>query len=290
MTRIALIDGDVIRYQIGFATQRKTYHVFGKSFLSFTEAAEYAHDEGIPQESIQTTLSADIIQAVYHTVDKFIDNITKSAKADKAVIFLTGEGNYRETVATIRPYKGSRSSDKPIHYAAITEYLLKRYKAQVVDGAEADDALGWGQMDVTYNQQGNTSCICTIDKDLNMIPGYHYDWNKDKFYQVGLDQANLFFYTQLLTGDSVDNIEGCPSIGSKKAKQILEGATSPLNMYRRVQQTYVDHHRKVAEKFNLSCAENEQAIFEAAMRDLEENAHLLWIQREEGVRWVPPTK
>jgi 5'-3' exonuclease len=121
-----------------------------------------------------------------------------------------------------------------------------------------------------------------------MIPGWHFDWNKQKLYNVSLPEADKFFYTQLLTGDAVDNIEGCPQIGAKKAEQILSGAGTPLEMYRRCQETYVQHHRKVAEKFGLSCAENERAIFEAAMRDLEENAHLLWIQREEGVRWISP--
>jgi len=281
MGRLALIDGDVIRYQIGFATQNKSYLVHGRPFVTLIEAHEYAESEGIPHEEVKTITRGDFVQAVRHTVDKFIHNVMTAAKCDDYKIFLTGDNNYRIKLATIRPYKGQRNSDKPIHYYNISKHLLSQHAAIMIEDAEADDALG-------YNQDEDT-CICTIDKDLNCIKGWHYDWNKGKLYHVTQQEADKFFYTQLLTGDAVDNIEGCPSIGAKRAETILKGAETVIEMYRRCQISYIDVHRKVAEKFKLSCELNEEALFDSAMRDMTENAHLLWIQREEGVLWTPPT-
>lgn len=272
---------EVIRYQIGFATQSKHYSVYGRVFATFVEASEYADKEGIPQESVIKGIRGEFAQAVRHTVDKFIDNIMKAAKCSDYKIFLTGSNNYRIALATIRPYKGQRNSDKPIHYPTITDHLLNYHNAIMIEDAEADDALGYNQTDDTV--------ICTIDKDLDCIAGLHYNWNKDKLYNVSDYEADLFFYTQLLTGDSVDNIEGCPDIGEKRAAAIMKGVKTPAEMFFRCQGAYVTAHRKLATRYKTSCCEDEEAIFHGAMRDLTENANLLWIQREEGVLWTQPT-
>jgi len=272
---------EVIRYQIGFATQSKYYSVYGRTFATFVEASEYADKEGIPQEIVTQGIKGEFVQAVRHTVDKFIDNIMKAANCSDYKVFLTGDNNYRIALATIRPYKGQRNSDKPVHFDAISDHLIEYHKAITIEDAEADDALGYSQTDST--------CICTIDKDLDGIVGWHYNWNKDKLYIVNQYEADYFFYHQLLTGDPVDNIEGCPSIGQKRADEILKGVTTTLEMFRRCQITYVNVHQKFADKFKLSCAIDSEAIFEGAMRDLTENANLLWIQRVQGVLWQPPT-
>jgi hypothetical protein len=288
--RLALIDGDVVRYQVGYATQHKDYSIDGKVFITKKEAADYCADLGIPEHLIVEDTIPDFIQAVYHTVDKFIENVVTSAKADDYKILLTGEGNYRELEATIRPYKGQRSSEKPLNFYKISEYLKRKHGALTVDGMEADDALGIEQYGVKGDQESwDSSVICTIDKDLDMIPGYHYNWNKDLLYFVTEDNAICNFYRQLLKGDSVDNIEGCPGVGEKRAHKLITSDLSELEMYRRVQLEYVNVMRKTAEKFDLACKHNEECLFESAMRDLNENAMLLWIQRERGVRWAPPT-
>lgn len=283
MTRLALIDGDVIRYQIGHATQRKIYKVNGQQFFSMKEVHEY--DPSIPESCCDVTIVKDIREAVFHTVEKFILNILEESNADDCKVFLTGEGNYREEVATIRPYKGTRVSDKPLNFKLIEKYLLHKYDTIIINGAEADDALGWYQMKTGH---GPSTVICTIDKDLDCIPGLHYNWKSGKRYKVTPEEADRFFYKQLITGDSVDNIEGCPGVGEKGVDKILEGCTTPEQYYLSVLDAYVGQFKKFVKKYKLSC--NEDSVMAAAKRDMHENAHLLWIQREENVRWVPPSK
>lgn len=279
----AKVDGDVIRYQIGYATQRKQFTVFGKTFLTLAEANEYAYDEGAPPTVVEQEIVTDIREAVFHTVDKFIENVRVRAKADTVTIFLTGEGNYREDIATIRPYKGHRQGDKPLNYDLLTDYLVRKHKAIIIEGREADDAMACAQM-----EDLKKSVICTIDKDLNCIPGWHYDWKKDKRYTVSLEEADHFFYTQLLTGDGVDNIEGCPGVGAKGAKAILEGRETCRQKYEACLAAYKDSYYKFIAKHDLSCTE--ESVHDSAIRDMHENAHLLWIQRADGVMWEVPSE
>lgn len=279
--KTALIDGDVIRYQVGFATQRNIFIVNGHEFLTKNEAETYCVERAIPNHNITKVVRADFRQAVFHTVDMFLKRIMEEAGASEMRIFLTGTGNYREALATIQPYKGGRLNDKPIHFEAITKYLLIRYKAEVINGAEADDALGYSQTDSTV--------ICTVDKDLDMIPGDHYNWKRDTKYTVEHLEGMRFFYYQLLTGDSIDNIAGCIGIGDKTAKAALEDCKTEREMYGVVRDLYMMQYSKFADRHGATCHMITDGKFgEAVMRDLVENANLLWIQREKGVLWKVP--
>ena len=130
----------------------------------------------------------------------------------------------------------------------------------MIEGREADDALGCAQTKET--------CIVSIDKDLDMIPGAHYNFVKDQFYEVNEEQAWHSFYKQLLTGDRTDNIPGITGIGPKKAEKLLDGHKGQMDLHRRVEQAYKEHYAK------------------DALSLMNERGSLLWIQREPGVVWT----
>lgn len=128
--------------------------------------------------------------------------------------FLTGGGNFRDKIATIKPYKGNRDrSNRPRHYSAIREYFIDFWEAEVVNGMEADDAIGISQDD--------NSIICTIDKDLDMVPGQHYNINDRGLYYISPEEGVYNFLRQMLVGDAVDNIPGIDKIGKVKSERLL---------------------------------------------------------------------
>ena len=249
----ALIDGDILTYSCGFASDKREKQEDG-TILVTHEPLEYN----------------------LHSVKQLINRIMVATKADSKQIYLTGKDNYRDKLATIRPYKGNRDkSHKPYWYKEIKEYLVKTYGAIEVDGREADDAIGCEQwLNIYGGHTSDNTVICSLDKDFNMIPGWHYNWRKDIVYDVQLKEANKFFYTQLLTGDATDNIVGCAGIGPKKAEKLLAGydGTHLGVMYDIVARAY---QRTYPEGNHLTI--------------MKENAILLWIQREEGKTWIPPT-
>jgi 5'-3' exonuclease len=176
------------------------------------------------------------------------------------------------------PYKGHRPTSKPTHFNDVNVYLLNRFKAEVIEGKEADDALGYEHL-----AKPDTTVICTTDKDLLGVPGAHFYWGRnngpkrlkladypyDEVFYVTEDEANKFFYTQLLTGDSADNIKGLKGIGPKRAKDILADCTTARELY-----------EECAGQYEQGGLTNEQLV---------ENAYLLWIQREKDVMWEVPS-
>jgi 5'-3' exonuclease len=106
----------------------------------------------------------------------------------------------------------------------------------------------------------------SIDKDLDMLRGWHYNFVKQELYYVKEEDGIRNFYTQILTGDRVDNIPGLKGIGIKKATKILQDCEGEQQLFDEV----------------LSAYDND-------IDKLTERARLLWIRRQEKQLWKPPS-
>ena len=176
--------------------------------------------------------------------------------------FLTGKGNFRESIAVTVPYKGQRTSEKPVHLQALRDHLVSSWGFEVVEGIEADDAVGIAAYAVSEDE----SIMVHIDKDLNQFRGWHYNYRKKEKYYVSEFEGLKSFYTQILTGDRIDNIVGLKGIGPVKAKRILEECTNENELYQAVLKAYEGDQQRVLE-----------------------NGQLLWLQREANQVWQPPS-
>ena len=190
--------------------------------------------------------------------DRLMQDLLHSTEADTYQVFLTGSNNFRRKVNP--EYKANRK-DKvpPAHLQACREYLVKEWHALVSDGCEADDLLGINQTE--------DSTIASLDKDLLMIPGWHFNWlHNEKKYVVPEDGIKTF-YKQMLIGDRSDNIFGVDKIGKVKAERYIE----PL-------ETEEDMICQVLDLYGTD-------ILRFLM-----NAQCLWIMQNEGETWVQRTK
>lgn len=231
-----LIDADVIVYRVGFAV----------------DAAK--HPDGTPKD--------EPVEYALATVRSVLENIhDKFPEQEYRRIFLTGKGNFRDKAATLQVYKGNRDpSHKPRYYSDIKDYLIGVHKAEVCDGQEADDAQGIAQ----WAKKDRSTVIVGIDKDMYMIPGWHYNWVKDEGKYINLDEANTFFFKQMLTGDRTDNVPGIPKIGPVTADKMIDPVSGNISA---MQDVVRDAYRKYY---------GDRAEF--AYREI---ASLLWIRREE---------
>ena len=280
----ALIDADILVYQYGFSAEKAYWKVEytwetetgdGKTdntCFKTEEDALRAQKKLLRYGCIKaiTTCSSfpeDILENAKTMIRQQIDVILELPFVDGCTLFLTGndETNFRYAVATIKPYKGNRKgSRKPKMYHEIREHLITEYDTVVANGIEADDALGSAQTETTF--------ICSIDKDLNMIPGWHYNFTSGKVYHISEEEGYRNFYTQMITGDTVDNVPGIKGMGKVKAAKALAGVHTNFEMHRIVKKLYI--------KANPDKTEEE------VNKVITEIGTLLWIRRWEGaVEW-----
>ena len=201
--------------------------------------------------------------------------------------------NFRDEVAQKKEYKGNRKAEKPFHYDNLTAYIFSKYDVKVAVGMEADDLMSVYQWERV--KQGHLdTIICSRDKDLRITPGMHFSWSCGRQEQFGparvteLGELKLiknnkkifgtglsFFYSQLITGDVVDNVPGLPKGGPVLAYKTLAECGSELEMFNSVAALYQD-------RFGDD--------WRAEMR---EQTDLLWMVREldekgEPIRYVFP--
>jgi 5'-3' exonuclease len=202
-------------------------------------------------------------------MEEMIDNTLAETGSDELSIFLSGENNFRYDIYPA--YKANRTAPKPRHLKDLKNYLVEKYKAVTSDGCEADDLLGIEQCKST------NTIICSLDKDLRMIPGNHYSFEIGGVSSLGkkwtkpaerltIDEATALynFYYQLLVGDATDNIKGAAGIGKVKAERILQYCNSEQEMFEACRDLF------------------------SSEEDLLITGQCLWIWRKENDKWKFP--
>ena len=305
---VVLVDADPLVYRVGFSLEHRVWYteyadidpqnpdermydtVHTAKFYNAAARDEYCRlmnldPEEVAHQLVPVPIAEEAI--VYGRVKQTLLDIEKNVAEYLATqgqeigefrLFLTGTGNFRDGIATIKEYKGNRDrSLRPYWYQEIREYLINRWGAEVVDGMEADDAVSILQWQGDPNS-GET-IICTIDKDLENVPGHFYNYHKKEARFIPYTEAMLNFYRQCITGDASDNIPGCKKLGKAAAKKLLPEYTNEKDMWGTVVQAYTENLEKYPEHHAPHTDPSLAAL---------ENARLLWMQTEQGEIWTPP--
>lgn len=161
---------------------------------------------------------AGVEDAIRCVVDMHI-GWTEAARCDGYLACLSTQANFRKNWWP--EYKADRKKrPRPIHLSALIGHVQNNMNSCWHYGWEADDVMGYL---ATYPTDVER-VIVTIDKDLDQIPGMHCNPDKETIYEVSDDDADLYSWMQVLSGDSTDNYPGIPKIGDKKAAAILADA------------------------------------------------------------------
>ena len=247
----ALIDGDILRYEIGYAAE--------------TGWRNIRETEEIPP-----------FDYVEEMLLNRISIILSQTHADSYCLYLTEGRTFRYDLAKRRPYKGNRVDKKPWHFRNLSEYMRASLPTEIVTGIEADDAMA-----IALTNNPEQSVICSRDKDLKQIPGYGYSWELGKspgfgpqmIDEVGeitlsADRKNVkgtgfkFFCAQMLMGDKVDNIPGIIGVGPVAVINLLNSLDSKDSL------------------LHVIITEYQKCYGEEWEEEFIEQGNLLWIVRE----------
>lgn len=253
---ISLIDGDLIAYRVAASCQK----------------------QGVVTEDFS------IAQA---RANNLLVNIKQEVAATEHRVFLSGGENFRKTICP--SYKANRvDQERPVYLEPLREWLVINWGATVTDGIEADDALGIAQTEA--NDKDLSTVICSLDKDLRQVPGYHFSWEiqgtgstgkqwkKEAELSYVTQQEGLFnFYWQMVMGDRADNVPGYDGKMRATVPKFLLG------------------HYKL-----MQTLKTEQELFEyvyTLYRNVDTPTHqmltsgaCLWVLREENDDWLQKGK
>ena len=184
---------------------------------------------------------AEPLENVLHSAKLMFEGAVKKAGCSQYEAFIgDGKPTFRNDVATILEYKGGRKDlIRPIYLDEVREYLIKKFKVEVVSHIEADDAC----VIAAYKQPNKV--VVAVDKDamgcpINVFnPNYPDNgivncnqfgklWLNDKGEVKGV--GRLFFYYQVAYGDRIDgylaNSASEMRWGEKSAYKAMVGCTN----------------------------------------------------------------
>lgn len=271
----ALIDADILVYEIancGQYTDPKSGELIVREF----DYVAGLLDDKIRE--IESLVWATEPSVLYLTCDrKLVKSVNKKLKhqGEEEIEF---KPNFRFETAKKKEYKGQRIQQKPFHYANIREYMLANYECVISYGVEADDMIC---VELIRNGDQLSVICCSRDKDLRMVPGMHFGWECGRQPQFGPQRVDFlgelrlskdrkvvkgegikFFYSQLITGDSTDNIPGLRDGGPVLAFESLADLGSEELLFECVAGLY-------------------EAKYGGDWRvEMQEQADLLWMIRE----------
>lgn len=276
----ALLDADILLYEIGSIGQFKDEE--GELIIRSWSFVEKKLDAKVKE--ICDAIEATEEPLLFITGSQWLTNAFKRTR-DLPVY----KPNFRIDIAKTKVYKGTRKDkEKPHHYEAILLYLVTNYETNISNGCEADDMLATYQMRAIA--KGEVTCICSRDKDLNMVDGYHYSWEcglqreKPLFKVRGYGELTQegkkvtgnglkFFHYQLLIGDSVDNIPGLKGVGPAKAMELLGGVDDEDDGLEVVQEFYKE---KIGDDWHVMFGEQAELLW---MRREVDESYAQWMRR-----------
>ncbi len=267
MKKEVYIDGDILPYQIGFATQRKVYRLDVEGLHSCSPLL-YTRSKRVVNKYVAHTPDIVVSDCFYtegpiqviNTVRLHLANIVRGSKCQTFKVVLSGKDNFRDKIATIQPYKGNRKdSVKPIHFDLIRDWLLEKPYTIVSVNEEADDVISKAMI------AGHVGA--SPDKDLNNTPGSHYNFRTGETYEVSESEARRNFYTQMLVGDTADHIPGIKGIGPKTAAKLLLGCKE-----------WYDYENIISLEYDKAYDDGHAAMNEVGQ--------LLWMRRKDDEVWT----
>lgn len=248
----AILDGDLLAYECAFGSE-----VSWKAITGGDSTPPFAHVEKLLLERIEF--------------------IMRESGAEDCTIYITEGMTFRYGLAKTKPYKANRKNEKPFHHKNIAAYLKGQLGAKSIPNLEADDSMA-----IDHVNSKDDTILCSRDKDLMGISGMFYRWELGKGTSWGPDLITKegwlslnrekkppkltgagmsWFYTQLLMGDTVDNIPGCPGVGCVAAYALLNEKSPDEQL------------AAVTNEYQKAYGENWEAM-------MKEQADLTWIVRE----------
>jgi DNA polymerase-1 len=210
------------------------------------------------------------IGAAKDGIDFFHEMLLEDTGTTEAIYCFSSEPGFRYDV--LPTYKYNRKGvERPDMLPELREHIEQNYKTKTKPRLEADDVMG-----VLSTIAPGKYVIATIDKDLKQIPGMHYrwatQWKDAEMFEVSEEEADLYFYRQVLMGDPTDGYKGCPGIGPKRSSKVLKDVTDGK------------YWEAIVEAYESKGFTEEDALVQARVArilrkddwDFDNNCHKLW--------------
>jgi len=223
---LALIDGDELCYGACESRWRnekgQVVVLLNKEEKEFTAEEDRRH-----------------LEKSWKNLQRLVQETCNKIFASDYLMAVKGPTNYRDDMYPAYKQNRKKPASKTNNIVPLLRKLAVREDLAIeATYREADDMLRIWATQATL--AGDDFVIVSQDKDLDCIPGKHFNMRKNVLREVSAHDALRFEYRQLLSGDPTDNIPGVPQIGPIKAEAFLANTITEEEMQEIVVEQYLN--------------------------------------------------
>jgi 5'-3' exonuclease len=153
----------------------------------------------------------------FHQVNTLITKIILETKSTHYLGFFSASKSFRKK--EFESYKSNRDKlVRPEHIPVVREYIMDKWGFVKLDNLEADDGV------CICSKLMTNTVICSPDKDILYLEGTHYNYKKDEWVTTSKEEAQKYFWMDMVTGQTGDGVKGIPGKGVKYAEKLYEYA------------------------------------------------------------------
>ena len=152
-------------------------------------------------------------------------------------------------------YKLNRNKEKPEILSELHNEVKLAYNSYWADGVETDDVVATLWRKEVEENGVDSVVIAANDKDYRQFPCWLFNthYSKMTLEKIGDFDACKNFYTQMIVGDSADNVNYIKGKGVAYARKLFENIETKFGLFRKTYYLYKDVYGDEAKEKFLEC-------------------------------------
>tara|TARA_R110000850_G_scaffold25917_2_gene74654 strand:- start:3175 stop:3915 length:741 start_codon:yes stop_codon:yes gene_type:complete len=179
---------------------------------------------------------------------KLIDYLNDIVQVDDVVFCNGSKNNFRNNITDT--YKANRTANRPPILGELHDIVKLSYSSVYGDGVETDDVVATLWAKEVEKNGIDSVIIMSLDKDYKQFPCWFFDYHykRRELTKITQEEADNNFYSQMIIGDTADNINYCKGFGKAYVTKTFKGANNEYSLLNRTYRLYKQIHGDDAKK------------------------------------------
>ena len=197
-------------------------------------------------EDSRAKFDEQFMSIVNHLEDKY--------PIDKVLTFSGSKGNFRKLITT--KYKANRKKQElPPLLDEMHQFVKDHYDSIWGYGVETDDMVARYWKQISDDIGRDEVMIVSIDKDYKQFPClmYNYHYKHKEILDISEEEAMYNFYSQMIEGDTADNVNYFKGKGKKFAEKHFKDCTTKYQYTRKLFELFKQEYKGKARQKYVEC-------------------------------------
>ena len=211
--------------------------IFDADSLIYASCFKKKDDREFPEDLFETDVNV-AFNKFEVSFERLLDFLEEQVNVDEVVFCNGSKNNFRKDISAT--YKLNRTQKRPEILPLLHDMVKLEYNSIYGDGVETDDVVATLWAEEVEKNGIDSVVIMSLDKDYKQFPCWFYDYNykKRELVKISEKEANENFYSQMIVGDSADNIKVCKGYGKVYAQKLFKDAKNKYSLMNRTYRLY----------------------------------------------------